>query len=179
MRKPQVADLRYPIGEFRKPATVTAGDRDRFIRDIAEAPSALRAAVSDLNEVKLDTAYRPGGWTIRQVAHHLPDSHLNAYVRFKLALTENEPVIRPYDEALWAELPEAKTAAIEVSLSLLDALHKRWVACLRALPAEAFEKRFVHPVSGPFTLNEQVAAYSWHGRHHIAHITSLRGRMQW
>jgi hypothetical protein len=174
-----MGDLRYPVGEFRKPAAVTDGDRNRFIRDIAAAPDALRAAVSGLNETQLDTAYRPGGWTVRQVVHHLPDSHLNAYVRFKLALTENEPVVRPYDEALWAELPEAKTAAIDVSLSLLDALHRRWVACLRALPRATFERRFVHPVSGPFTLNEHVAAYSWHGRHHIAHITSLRERMQW
>jgi hypothetical protein len=174
-----MADLRYPIGEFRKPVTVTDRDRDRFIDDIAAAPDALRAAVAGLDETQLDTAYRPGGWAVRQVVHHLPDSHLNAYLRFKLALTENEPVVRPYDEALWAELPEAKTAAIDVSLSLLDALHRRWIACLRALPAEAFERRFVHPVSGPFTLNEQVAAYSWHGRHHVAHITSLRERMRW
>ena len=132
-----------------------------------------------LSEARLDTPYRPGGWTVRQVVHHLPDSHLNSYVRFKLALTEEEPTIKPYYEDRWAELQEAKTAPIELSLALLDSLHKRWVLMLRSMKSEDWKRTFRHPDLGVVSLEKNVALYSWHGRHHVAHITSLRERMGW
>jgi uncharacterized damage-inducible protein DinB len=172
-------DPRYPIGQFKKPTSVSPSDRERFIQEMAIAPSRLRDAIRGLDRTQLDTPYREGGWTVRQVVHHLPDSHLNAYVRLKLALTEDAPTIKPYDEALWAEVPEAKTAPVEISLDLLDSLHARWIAALRALPAETFERTYVHPESGPTTLNQQLALYAWHGRHHVAQIAGLRERMGW
>ena len=132
-----------------------------------------------LSQEKLNTPYRPGGWTVRQVVHHLPDSHLNSYVRFKLALTEDEPTIKPYYEDRWAELQEAKTAPIELSLALLDSLHKRWVLMLRSMKSEDWKRTFRHPDLGVVSLEKNVALYSWHGRHHVAHITSLRERMGW
>lgn len=172
-------DLRYPIGEFKKPKSVSPAERERFIQEIASAPSQLRDAIRGLNQSQLDTPYRDGGWTVRQVAHHLPDSHMNAYVRFKLAVTEDAPTIKPYQEALWAEVPEAKTAPIEMSLDLLDALHARWIAALRAVPAETFDRAYLHPEMGPTTLNQQLALYAWHGRHHVAQIVGLCERMGW
>jgi hypothetical protein len=171
-------DLRYPIGPFRYEGETDQGRREQWIGEIAAAPANLRAAVAGLSPQQLDTPYRNQGWTVRQVVHHLPDSHLNAYTRIKLALTEDEPTIRPYEEARWAELPDARNGAVELSLTLLDALHQRWVLLLRNLKPDDFRRRFRHPEHGRvFELNEVVAMYAWHGRHHVAHITSLRRRM--
>ena len=172
-------DPRYPIGRFLPPGTVDAGLRASFVDAIERTPALLRDAVTGLDATQLDTPYRQGGWSVRQVVHHLPDSHLNAYVRFKLALTEDEPTIRPYQEARWAETPEARAGDIAMSLGLLGALHERWTACLRALPVAAFSRAFVHPESGRWTLDRLLALYAWHGRHHVAQITSLRRRLGW
>jgi hypothetical protein len=133
--------------------------------------------VKGLSAQQLDTPYREGGWTVRQVVHHVPDSHLNSYIRFKLALTEEDPTIRPYMEDRWAELPEAKTAPIELSLSLLEDLHKRWMLMLRAIQPAEWKRTFRHPEIGPMTLEKNLALYAWHGRHHVAHVTALRERM--
>ena len=172
-------DLRYPVGEYVKPPAIGAAERESFIGEIAAAPEHLRAAVRGLSDAQLDTPYRDGGWTVRQVVHHVPDSHMNAYIRFKLALTESDPLVRTYEESLWAELPEARSAPVEVSLLLLDAIHARWTAAIRALPAPLFQRRFRHPDLGLTSLDEQLAHYAWHGRHHVAHIMSLRRRMGW
>ncbi len=172
-------DLRYPIGKFTFPEQATDAQCRQWIDEIAAAPAALRSAVAGLSPEQLDTPYRPGGWTVRQVVHHVPDSHLNSYVRFKLALTEEEPTIKPYDEARWAELPDTRETPVEVSLGLLDALHERWVTLLRSLSPADLERTFRHPEMGVVPLRKNVALYAWHGRHHIAHITSLRARMGW
>lgn len=172
-------NLRYPIGKFRAEADVTDAKRRRCIEEIAGTPDSLRAAVDRLSAEQLDTPYRPGGWTVRQVAHHLPDSHLNAYVRFKLALTEAEPTVKTYDEAAWAELADARTAPVELSLTLLESLHRRWVLVLRSLSPLEFARTFRHPEWGTVTLDWYLQQYAWHGRHHVAHITSLRERMGW
>ena len=174
-----MTDPRYPIGRFEVPIDITDADRAAFIDQIAVLPDAIRLAVAGLDDGKLDTPYREGGWTVRQVVHHVPDSHLNAYTRFKLALTEPTPTIKTYEEARWAELPEARSAPIAVSLALLDALHERWVLLLRVLAPGQFSRAFRHPEMGLMTLNQQVAMYAWHGRHHLAHIQSLRTRMGW
>jgi uncharacterized damage-inducible protein DinB len=174
-----MTDLRYPIGKFSFQGTLNEGQKKKLIDDIEQMPARLRAAIQGLSERQLDTPYRDGGWTVRQVVHHVPDSHLNSYVRFKLALTENEPTIRPYMEDLWAELPEAKSAAPEVSLALLEALHKRWVMTLRAMKLEDWKRTFRHPEIGLMSLEKNLALYAWHGGHHVAHITSLRERMGW
>lgn len=171
--------LRYPVGRFQMPAVITPALQQEFIRAIEAAPADLRAAVAGLSDAQLDTPYRDGGWTVRQVVHHVPDSHLNAYVRFKLALTEAEPTIKTYEEARWAELPEAKTGSIEMSLALLDAVHRRWLACIHSTSADAFERRFRHPELGLMSLNQLLALYAWHGRHHTAHIRELRARRRW
>jgi uncharacterized damage-inducible protein DinB len=160
-------------------AHINETQRGNLIEGIALAPTRLRAAVEKLSPEQLDTPYRPDGWTVRQVVHHLPDSHLNAYTRLKLALTEEEPTIKPYDEGRWAELADARRAPIEVSLSLFEALHHRWVLLLRGLPAADFARTFRHPELGVFTIDKQLALYEWHGRHHVAHITTLRERMGW
>lgn len=173
-------DLRYPIGPFAAPAGVSSADRTRYIDQVAEAPGRLRTAVSGLDEAQLATPYRPGGWTVRQVVHHVPDSHMNASVRFRLALTEDAPTIRPYQEALWAGLPDARTAPIDWSLALLESLHERWVMLLRSMTAGQFERGYFHPEHNrTFPLSEVLAMYAWHGRHHVAHITRLRQRMGW
>jgi len=172
-------DLRYPIGQFQMPAAVSDEDRRRWIDEIAAAPSGLRAAVAGLADEQLDTPYRPGGWTVRQVAHHLPDSHMNAYCRFRLALTEQEPTIKPYDESRWAQLADAQGAPVDLSLALLESLHRRWVLLLRSLGPADCARTYVHPEYGRRTLELTLALYAWHGRHHIAHITSLRDRMGW
>jgi hypothetical protein len=172
-------DLRYPVGQFELPAVVSAGEREAHIRELEQAPTALQRAVDGLDEAQLATPYRPDGWTVRQVAHHLADSHLNAYVRFRLALTEDEPVVRPYDEALWAELPDARTGPLDLSLPLLEALHRRWTTMLRALDATQWARPYRHTQMGPLPLDRALAMYAWHGRHHIAHITSLRARSGW
>lgn len=172
-------DLRYPIGKFSMDAAITETQRQNLIEEIAAAPANLRAAVKGLSPQQLDTPYRPEGWTVRQLVHHLPDSHLNAYTRFKLALTEQEPTIKPYDEKQWAELEDARTAPVEISLALLESLHYRWALLLRALPPTAFARTFRHPDLGVLTLDKQLGLYAWHGRHHTAHITSLCERMGW
>jgi hypothetical protein len=171
-------DLRYPIGDFATPESVSPEQREGFIQQIAETPQHMRKAIEGLGDAQLDTPYRPGGWTVRQVVHHVPDSHLNAYMRLKLALTEVDPTIKPYDEALWATLPDSK-APVEVSLPLLDALHHRWVLLLRSLRPEDWARTFRHPVLGSFSLDRQAALYAWHGRHHVAHVTRLRERNGW
>jgi hypothetical protein len=179
MQAQPMSDLRYPIGNFQPPGEITATDRALFIQQIEDAPAKLRAAVSGLTPEQLDTPYRPGGWTVRQVVHHVPDSHLNSYVRFRLALTEQEPTIKPYDEARWADLPDSRTAPVEMSLALLENLHSRWVLMLRALAPDDWKKKFRHPERGVVTLEWNLALYAWHGRHHVAHITALRERMGW
>jgi hypothetical protein len=175
-----MGDPRYPIGPFKYDGKAEPEIRERRVAEIASAPEALRAAVSDLTPAQLDTPYREHGWTVRQVVHHLPDSHLNAYTRMKLALTEAEPVIKPYDEGRWAELPDVRVTPVETSLTLLECLHRRWVLLLRELGPEDYDRRFRHPEHGrSFGLDETLALYAWHGRHHIAQITSLRDRMGW
>lgn len=171
-------DLRYPIGKFQFDPAGAAARRER-IRQIAETPEHLAAAVRGLSEEQLGEPYRPGGWTVRQVAHHLPDSHVNAYVRLKLALTENAPTIKPYDEQAWAELADVGVTPVDVSLTLLSALHRRWVALLESLDEAAFRRTFTHPDHGAVTIDWLLQMYAWHGRHHVAHITALRQRKGW
>jgi len=172
-------DLRYPIGKFQWPASVTREQREAWIAQIAAAPAAFRDAVRGLDDAQLDTPYRPDGWTVRQVIHHVPDSHMNSYMRFRLALTEDSPTIKPYAEDRWAELPDARRMAIEPSLQLLENLHLRWVNLLQHLSDEAFAREFRHPELGAVRLDSNLALYAWHGRHHAAHITALRQRMGW
>jgi uncharacterized damage-inducible protein DinB len=172
-------DLRYPVGPFERPAAVSETQLRQHIEDIAATPARLRAAVDGLSETQLDEPYRPGGWTVRQVVHHMADSHLNSYTRCRLALTEDTPTIKPYDEAKWAELADARTAPVETSLTLLDTLHSRWVTLLQSLTPADFERKFRHPDLGALRLDENVCLYAWHGRHHVAHITRLRDRKGW
>ena len=174
-----MSDLRFPVGKFTWPAHVTADDRTVWIRSLAETPSLLRSAVAGLSDSQLDTPYREGGWTLRQVVHHVPESHMNAYIRFKLALTEEVPVIKPYDEAGWALLGDIPLTPVETSLTLLDALHQRWVILLTTLSEADWKKTFRHPDIGVVTLENNLALYGWHSRHHVAHITSTRQRMGW
>lgn len=170
--------LSYPIGRFAPPADIGQEHVAAWIEEIAALPAKLRAAVDGLTDEQLDTPYRPGGWTPRQVVHHVADSHMNSYIRFKLALTEDKPTIKPYEEGAWALLADSK-AGVAVSLGLLDALHERWVLLLRSMTPEQFRLEFVHPESGANPLARATGLYSWHGRHHTAHITSLRERMGW
>ncbi len=172
-------DLRFPIGEFRWPANISPAEREDCISRIASTPSRLRAVLSGLSSEQLDTPYREGGWTLRQVAHHVPDSHMNSYVRFKLALTEDNPVVKPYDEAAWALLTDSVETPVETSLFLLDCLHQRWVALLRGMTEADWNKTFQHPELGPVSLERNVALYAWHGDHHIAHVAALRKRLAW
>lgn len=174
-----MTDLAYPIGKFVWSGPAGADGRARLIGTIAAAPAALRAAVDGLSDGQLETPYRPGGWTVRQVVHHVPDSHMNAYVRFKLAVTEEAPTIKPYDEAAWARLADVKAVPVATSLALLGALHERWVALLVSLDDAAWARTFVHPELGVVPLEKNLALYAWHGRHHVAHVTSLRERMGW
>jgi hypothetical protein len=172
-------DLRYPIGPFTFEGPLTDAQRQRLIDQIEETPTKLRAAVEGLSPQQLDSPYRPEGWTLRQVVHHVPDSHLNSYIRLKLALTEDTPTIKPYDEGRWAELDDAQHAPIDISLTLLDSLHRRWVLLLRSLTAQDFARTFFHPELGTVSLEQYISLCAWHGRHHVAHITSLRERMGW
>jgi hypothetical protein len=172
-------DLRYPVGRFQPVADPTPADRETWITEIEQLPATLRDAVAGLNDEQLDTRYRPGGWTVRQVVHHLADSHLNCYQRYRLALTENAPVIKPYNEAAWAELPDAKSAPIEPSLSLLAGLHTRWVFLLRTLSEADRQLTFKHPERGEMRLDFTTGLYAWHCRHHLAHIRNLRERQGW
>ena len=172
-------DLRYPIGPFQFEGTSSNEQRQTFLDQIAATPEKMRAAVAGLSDEQLDTPYRPGGWTVRQVVHHVPDSHLNSYVRFKLALTEDHPTIRAYDENLWANTEDARSAPVEISLDLLESLHRRWDLFLRSFAEKDFARTFNHPELGTVSVDKNVALYAWHGRHHVAHITSLRERMGW
>jgi len=172
-------DLRYPIGEFKFKGPLTDDERQAFIGSIEETPARMHAAVAGLTEEQLDTPYRPEGWTVRQVVHHVPESHLNSYLRMKLALTEDVPVIKPYFEDRWAELDDARQAPIALSLDLLEALHGRWIWFLRSLKPEDFQRTFRHSELGIVSIDKNVALYAWHGQHHVAHITSLRERMGW
>jgi DinB superfamily len=171
-------DLRYPIGKFAR-ATVTPAERAVLIQQIAEAPARLAGAVAGLTDAQLDTPYRDGGWTVRQVVHHVPDSHLNAYIRCKLAITEVEPPFKTYEEARWAELPDVGAVSPALSLILLETLHARWVALLQSLSEAEFARAGRHPQWGAMTVSDLVQMYAWHGRHHVAHITGLRARMRW
>ncbi len=173
-----MSDPRFPIGKFSYSGPLNAAQKNEFLDDIEQTPAKLRAAVRGLSDAQLDTPYRDGGWTVRQVVHHVPDSHLNSYVRFKLALTEDDPTIKPYMEDRWAELPDSRQP-IENSLVMLESLHRRWMIILRNLTDADWLRTFSHPELGPMTLEKNLALYSWHGKHHVAHITRLRERMGW
>jgi hypothetical protein len=172
-------DIRYPIGKFAWTAGNTREQRASAIEEIAKTPSLLRASLAGFNDAQLDTPYREGGWTVRQVVHHLPDSHMNSYIRIKFALTENQPTIKPYDEVTWANLVDAKSAPIEPSLKLMDGLHARWEMLLRSLSETDVCRQFIHPEHGTLTVDQYISLCAWHGRHHVAHITALRERSGW
>jgi uncharacterized damage-inducible protein DinB len=172
-------DPRYPIGRYERRDVLTPDERAAMIEQIAAAPQKMRDAVAGLTPRQLETPYRDGGWTLRQVVHHVPDSHMNSYVRFKLALTEQTPTIRPYDEAGWAELADSVDTPPETSMALLESLHDRWVRLLRSMSADDFQRTLNHPENGLMTLDAMLALYAWHGQHHVAHITSTRTRNGW
>jgi len=169
-------DLRFPIGQPELRQHLTPEQRLPLIENIAQMPRRLSAAVAGLSATQLDTPYRPGGWTVRQVVHHLADSHMNAFVRFKLALTEDAPTVKTYEEARWAETADAKTPPIELSMALVQNLHARWVLLMRSLSEKDWARKLMHPERGVVTLDENLCLYSWHSRHHVAHITALRER---
>src|SRR6266850_913950 len=172
-------DPRYPIGKFEWKGGLTAKQRQRSIAEIEKTPAEFRAAIGRLSPQQLDTPYREGGWTVRQLVHHVPDSHMHSYLRFKLALTEEQPAISAYDEKVWAELPDSRETPVETSLALLEALHRRWVVLLRSMKSADFARAYRHPERGPVSLDMAVAMYAWHGRHHTAHVTALREYMGW
>jgi hypothetical protein len=172
------ADLSYPVGRFDPRAPITPGMRSSAIEAIAACPAKMREAVAGLTDPQLDTPYRPGGWTVRQLVHHVADSHMNGYVRLKQALTEGNPTIKPYEQDRWATLADSKLP-IAVSLTLLDSVHERWMALWRSLRAEDFERPFTHPEIGPLTIEQHLQIYGWHSRHHVAHVTRLREREHW
>jgi hypothetical protein len=172
-------DLQFPVGKPELKQQLTTEERMQLIENVAQMPKRLSASVAGLSAGQLDTPYRPGGWTVRQVVHHLADSHMNSFVRFKLALTEDKPTIKTYEEALWAETADAKTPPIELSIGLLESLHTRWVLLMRSLTPEEWSRKVTHPERGVVTLDENLCLYSWHSRHHVAHITALREREGW
>ena len=172
-------DLRYPIGRFTAPDAISPAHVQEWIADIARLPADLRSAVEPLNTAQLDTPYRPGGWTVRQVVHHLADSHMNSVIRFKWALTEDRPTIKAYFEDRWADLADYTAVPVSTALAFLDALHARWVGLLRTLDPAALKREFIHPESGPVRLERNIGIYAWHGRHHLAHITRLAEREGW
>ncbi len=173
-------DLRFPIGRFTPPiGSLDDRERERCIAQIAATPEELRRAVDGLSAEQLDTPYRPDGWTVRQLVHHVPDSHMNAYVRFKLALTEEEPLIKAYEEDRWAKLPDTQSTPITISILLLESLHARWVQLLRHMTAADFARTLKHPEHGSMRLDRMLALYAWHGPHHVAHVTALRSRQGW
>src|SRR5215471_16953952 len=174
-----MSDARYPIGKFQFGNPLTPEERSDLIDDIAQAPSKLRAAIAGLTREQIETPYREGGWTVRQVIHHVPDSHMNAYIRFKLALTEDEPTIKPYMEDRWAQLADTGKTPPEVSLVLLERLHDRWTRLLRSITTDQWKRSFRHPELGLVSLEKNLALYSWHGKHHLAHVTELRKRLGW
>jgi uncharacterized damage-inducible protein DinB len=174
----EMDDLRYPIGRFRMPASSGPDARTAHIQVLRELPERLTAAVAGLNDAQLDTPYREGGWTVRQLVHHVADSHANCYVRFKLALTEDWPTIRAYDEKAWANLADSRLP-VDASLALTAALHARWVSLIESMSEDDFQKGFTHPENGKQKLSIVLAIYDWHSRHHVAHITALRGREGW
>jgi hypothetical protein len=172
-------DPRYPIGRFERPETITAADRSRFIGEIAALPGQIRASIAGLSEAQLDTPYREGGWTLRQVIHHLADSHINSFIRFKLALTEESPTITAYKEGMWAECADSRGVNVEASLAILEGLHERWVTLLKSLSEADFDRTFRHPERGLMRLDVNLALYAWHGKHHTAHIRRLRDQKNW
>ncbi|HSP17122.1 MAG TPA: putative metal-dependent hydrolase [Thermoanaerobaculia bacterium] len=172
-------DPRYPVGPFQPKASTTLAERKALIRQIADAPAALQKAIDGLNVAQLDTPYRDGGWTIRQVVHHVPDSHMGGFMRLKWAMTEDAPTIKAYDQDAWSKLPDVSATPVAVSVALLDNLHRRWMTILTSLDDAAFARALVHPDHGRVTVDWLVQMYAWHGRHHVAHITSLRERMRW
>lgn len=173
------SDTRYPIGQFEPPASISMKDRTRYLQHVEALPAKVRTAVAGLSDDRLDTPYRPDGWTVRQVVHHLADSHMNGYVRFRWTLTEDEPTIKPYDQDGWAALEDARRMSVVPSLALLDALHARWVRLCRSLSDADWEKAYHHPSGGRMALDHALGHYAWHGRHHTAHITALREREGW
>jgi len=174
-----MADPRYPVGKFAYDAAPSEEQRKKWIDEIESAPAALRAAVKGLTTAQMETPYRDGGWTVRQVVHHVPESHMNAYIRFKLALTEDEPTIKPYMEDRWAETGDVTATSPEISLALLEPLHERWVQLLRSMKPQEWKRSFHHPELGVVPLEKSLALYAWHGRHHVAHITELRKSKGW
>ncbi len=180
METPSLEQLRHPIGRYQAPAQISPEQISQWIDEIEAFPPQLAAAVANLTDAQLDTPYRPEGWTLRQVVHHLVDSHLNSYIRFKWSLTEAGPTIKAYDEGLWAALPEAKTAPVAVSLELLRALHKRWTLMLRNMSAADWQRKYYHPEQQKWVLlNHNLGLYAWHGQHHLAHINELKVRRSW
>jgi uncharacterized damage-inducible protein DinB len=175
----QLEKLRYPIGKMDRNVTITPEMHEDAMEDLANFPSELHAAVISLSDEQLDTPYRPGGWTVRQTVHHLADSHMNGYIRCKLALTEENPTIKPYEEHLWADLADTKTAPIELSLNILEALHRRWIICLKSLTQDQWKRTYLHPESGETSLELSLQNYAWHGEHHLTQITNLKERMEW
>jgi uncharacterized damage-inducible protein DinB len=174
-----MSDPRYPIGEFKRQPDYSPEARLELIERLKTAPSSLRRAIQDLSDAQLETPYREGSWTVRQVAHHIPDSHLNAYTRVKLALTEDRPIIKPYDEEAWAQLEDTKRVPLEVSVALLEAVHTRWIAIFQSLSESQWKLEYLHPVNGAMSLEATLASYVWHGEHHIAQITALCQRQGW
>lgn len=172
-------DLRYPVGKHQPTERLTEEDRKQLLAQIEETRKRLRAAVAGLSREQLSNPYRDGGWTVQQVVHHLADAHMNAYTRFKLALTESEPTIKPFDEARWAELSDSKSTPVETSLALIDALDERFMSVLRGMDSADFSRRFKHPERGLMTLDSYLGLHAWHDRHHVAHITNLRQRSGW
>lgn len=173
------SDVRYPVGSYKPPEIIDAETRAKWIAELKALPVHLRNAVIGLNEEQLDTPYRPGGWTVRQLVHHFADSHLNSYTRFRLALTEDSPLIKTYDEKSWAELRDAKQAPIDLSLHLIEGLHARWVLLLSSMSESDFARTFIHPELGEIRLDWTLGLYAWHSRHHVAHITALRTKERW
>jgi uncharacterized damage-inducible protein DinB len=174
-----MTDPRYPIGNFAKQANYSPTERAARLGVLRQTPASLRVALEGLTESQLETPYREGGWSLRQVAHHIPDSHMNAYVRVKLALTEDTPTIKPYNEQSWALLPDTTTVPLEVSVTLLEALHLRLVTLLENLSEAQWQRTYNHPQGGLYTMEQVLALYAWHGTHHVAHITTLRSSKGW
>src|SRR3954464_4008925 len=175
----QIEELRYPVGKFQRKESISASERSAMIQGVAQTPAKLRGAVKGLSPAQLATPYRPEGWTVLQLVHHVADSHANAYIRFKLALTENEPTIKTYDEKKWAELEDSRTTPVEVSLAMTDAVHHRWNLLMMATKPADFARTLRHPEMGPMNLDALLQLYYWHGQHHVAHITKLRERSHW